>query len=213
MKLWGRRSAFNVQKALWAIGELGLAYEHVEAGGSAGGLDSAEFLAMNPHGRIPVLVDADTTLWESHSIVRYLAATYGAGSLWPKPPAERSLVDRWMDWSLATLQPDFMTLFWSFYRTPKAQRNMRLIEDSMDLCERHFLILNSQLAGRAFLAGDSFTMGDIPAATSLYRYFEMGIAVPDLPNIRAWYGRLIERPAYREHVMIPFEELRGRLAF
>jgi glutathione S-transferase len=213
LKVWGRRSAFNVQKVLWTIGELRLPHEHIDAGGSAGGLDAPDFLAMNPHGRIPVVVDRQATLWESHSIIRYLAAAYSPGFLWPEEPAERSLADRWMDWSLATLQPDFMTLFWGFFRTPEAQRNTRLVERSMARCADHFRILEAHLSAHPFLAGDGFTMGDIPAATALYRYFEMGIAVPELPSVRSWYRRLSQRPAYREHVMVEFEELRGRLEF
>ena len=213
-EIWGRRSAYNVQKALWTAGELGLAHTHVDAGGAAGGLDTERFRAMNPHGRVPVLVDGAATVWESNSIVRYLAARHGAGSLWPEAPAERSLADRWMDWELATLQPDFMSLFWGFYRTPEAQqRNARAIDAARARCAEHYRLLDDQLASRAFLAGDAFTMGDIPAGTSLFRYFEMGLETPALPNVRRWYGRLCERPAYREHVMRPFEELRGRRTF
>ncbi len=103
IKIWGRRSAYNVQKVLWTVGELGLAYQHIDAGGSAGGLDQPDFLAMNPHGRIPVLVDDDLTVWESNSIVRYLCANYSRDHLWAEAPAKRSLAERWMDWELATL--------------------------------------------------------------------------------------------------------------
>jgi glutathione S-transferase len=213
LEVWGRRSAFNVQKVLWTIGELGLPYRHVEAGGAAGGLDTPAFLAMNPHGRIPVLVDGAATLWESHSIVRYLAANYGPGSLTAEAPLERALAERWMDWAQTTLQPDFMTLFWSFYRTPEAQRDGAQIEAAALRCAAHFARLDAQLAVRPFLAGARFSIADIPAGTALYRYFEMGIAVAELPQLRAWYARLAERPAYREHVMRPFAELRGRLAF
>jgi glutathione S-transferase len=213
LKVWGRRSAFNVQKVLWAIGELRLPHEHIDAGGSFGGIDTPEFLTMNPHGRIPVVVDKESTLWESHTIVRYLAAAYGSGFLWPETPAERSLADRWMDWSLATFQPDFMKLFWGFFRTPEAQHDAHLIRGTMNRCTDHLRILDAHLSTHPFLAGRAFSMGDIPAGTALYRYFEMGVAVPRLPNVRAWYEHLAERPAYREHVMVQFEELRGRLNF
>ena len=213
LRVFGRRSAFNVQKVMWALGEVGVPYEHVDAGGSVGGLDTPEFLAMNPHGRIPVIVDGSATLWESHTIIRHLAAAYGGAPLWPADPAERSLADRWMDWTLATLQPDFMTLFWGFYRTPEAQRNARVIDRATARCEEHYRLLDAQLSKRPFLAGEAFSIGDIPAATTLYRYFEISIDVPELPNVRGWYDRLAERPAYREHVMRPFDERRGRLAF
>jgi glutathione S-transferase len=213
LTIWGRRSAFNVQKALFAIGELSLEHRHVEAGGSAGGLDSPDFLAMNPNGRIPVIADGDSIVWESHSIVRYLAARYGAGSLWSEDPAQRSEADRWMDWTLANLGPDFMGLFWAYYRTPEDQRDAARIERAERRCAVHFALLDAHLQDRLFVAGNDFTMGDIPPATALYRYFEMGLEAAPLPAVRAWYARLGERPAFREHIMLPFEELRGRLSF
>jgi glutathione S-transferase len=72
-------------------------------------------------------------------------------------------------------------------------------------------LLDGVLAHRRFLCGDALTLADIPAGTSLYRYFELEIERPSVPNVEAWYRRLCERDAYREHVMIPFGELRGRL--
>ncbi|WP_244300610.1 glutathione S-transferase N-terminal domain-containing protein, partial [Achromobacter aegrifaciens] len=78
LTIWGRRSSFNVQKVLWLAGELGLEYEHVLAGGEHGLRDTAEFRAMNPHGKVPLLRDGATTVWESHAILRYLAARDGA---------------------------------------------------------------------------------------------------------------------------------------
>jgi glutathione S-transferase len=117
LKIWGRRNSFNVQKVMWLVGELGLEHQHIDAGGSFGGLDRPEFLQMNPHGRVPVVDDDGVIVWESHSIIRYLSAKYGRDSFWIEEPAQRSFADRGMDWSLATLQPDFMDLFGGFYRT------------------------------------------------------------------------------------------------
>ena len=211
--LWGRRSAYNVQKLLWALGELELSYRHVDVGGRFGGLDAPDFLAMNPHGRIPVIADGDTIVWESHSAIRYLAALHGAGSLWPEDPAKRSHADRWMDWTLASQGPDFMNLFWSFYRTPPAQRDDARVARVKRSCEAHFALLDAHLEERPFVAGEAFTMGDIPPGTALYRYFEMGVEVPDFPALRAWYERLKQRRAFRDHVMVDFLELEGRLSF
>jgi glutathione S-transferase len=213
LTIWGRRSAFNVQKVLWLVGELGLAHTHVEAGGAFGGLDDPEFLQMNPHGRVPVIDDAGTVVWESHSILRYLGARYGRDAFWAQDPGERSLVDRWMDWSLATLQPAFMDLFWGFYRTPEAARDWPKIRDALERCARHYRLLDAQLAERPFLGHAGFSLADIPAGTSLYRYFSLEIERPPLPNVQAWYRRLAERPAYRTHVMLPFDELRDRLDY
>jgi glutathione S-transferase len=211
--LLGRKSSFNVEKVQWLLGELGLDYEQREVGGRFGGLDKPEFRALNPHGRIPVLVDGDVVVWESHSILRYLAATHGGESWWPGSPAARSLADRWLDWAQTTLQVDFMAVFWGWYRTPEAQRNQAAVDAALRACARHFRLLDEQLGSKDFLLGDTLTLADIPTGACLYRYFEMGISVPHPPRVEAWYRRLCERPAYRAGVMIPFEELYGRLAY
>jgi len=103
LTVWGRKSSFNVQKVMWLVGELGITHEHMPAGGDFGGLDTPAFLAMNPHGHVPVIRDGDVVVWESHAILRYLAAAYGQGRFWTDSPAERSQADRWMDWSQASL--------------------------------------------------------------------------------------------------------------
>ena len=109
LQVWGRRSSFNVQKVMWLIGELGLAHQHIPAGGRYGIKDSLEFLSMNTNGRVPVIKDGDgTVVWESHSILRYLAARHGQSGFWNEDPAQRSQADRWMDWSQASLQPAFL---------------------------------------------------------------------------------------------------------
>ena len=214
LKIWRRRSSFNVQKVLWLIGELGLAHEHIPAGGSFGRLDEPAFRAMNPHGRVPVLEDGDLAVLESHTILRYLAARYGRSSFWLDDAAERSRVESWMDWSQTALQPDFLNgVFWGYYRTPEAQRDWPAVRGSLARCADHFLLLDGILATRPFLMGDQLTLADIPVGTSLYRYFELDIERPLLPHVVAWYERLQQRPAYREQVMIPFEELRGRLDY
>lgn len=213
IKIWGRRSAFNVQKALWMLGELDLAHEHIDVGGRAGGLKTPEFLAINPTGRIPVLEDGGLVIWESHAILRYLAAEYGSGTLWPESPAERSEADRWMDWAQTALQVAFMDLFWGFYRTPEDDRDEAVIERASLRCDRLFALLDTHLESRPWLAGDTFTMADIPAGATLYRYYEMDIHRGILPCVEAWYDRLKDRPAFRTHVMVPFDDLKGRLDY
>jgi glutathione S-transferase len=214
LTVWGRRSSFNLQKVTWLVGELGLEHRHIEAGGRFGGLDTPEFRAMNPNGRVPVIDDDGTIVWESHAILRYLAARYGQGRFWSNDAAERSQVDRWMDWSQTVLQPDFlMGVFWGFYRTPESQREWPAIREKVSRCARHFQLLDKMLADRRFLCGNSLSLADVPAGTSLYRYFELEIERPSVPNVEAWYRRLQDRPAYREHVMVPFGELRGRLDY
>jgi glutathione S-transferase len=212
LRIWGRRSSVNVQKVLWLAGELGLAYEHVPAGGDFGRLETPEFRALNPHGRIPVLQDGDLAVWESHAILRYLVARCGQRRFWPDDPGARAPADGWMDWAQATLQPQFHGgVFWAYYRTPEAQRDWRMINAGVAASAALFRFLDVVLATRPFLAGDRLSLADVPAGAMLYRYFELDIQRPPLPNVEAWYGRLRDRPAYRENVMIPFDELKARL--
>jgi glutathione S-transferase len=118
-----------------------------------------------------------------------------------------------MDWELATFQPDFLKLFWGYFRTPETQRNHHEIGQTLDRCIADFTRLDSHLSKSAFLAGPRFSMGDIPIGTSLYRWFRMGLPVPELSHVRSWYERLALRPAFQRTVMVSFEELRGRLEY
>jgi len=214
LTIWGRRSAFNVQKVLWLADELELDYRHIDAGGTAGGLDSQDFLAKNPHGRIPLIDDDGAVVWESHAILRYLAARFGGAVMWPDDPAERSRSDRWMDWAQTSLQPDFLTgVFWGFYRTPEAARDMDKVTSSIESCARHAILLDGALQDRRFIAGDDLTPADIAVGNHLYRYFGIEIDRPGVPHLVAYYERLCERPAYRKNVMLPFQDLYGRLEY
>lgn len=205
LQIWGRTSSINVQKVMWAVGELGVEHVRHDAGGKAGGLDTPEFGAMNPHRTVPVIDDDGTVVWESGSILRYLAAKYGAGTLWPEDPAERAAADQWAEWAHTTLQPHFLRLFQASARTPPPKQNVQRV---MTLAQRVLVLyrrLETQLEGRPFITGDRLTFGDIPAGATLYRCYEMDFPVrPDLPNLRAYYDRLREREAYHQHVEIPW---------
>lgn len=210
LELWGRKNAYNVLKVVWLLEELKLDYRHHDLGSNPGDLDSAEFRALNPHGRIPVLRDQGEVVWESNTVLRYLASQYSAGEFWSQDALLRSRSERWMDWELCKLQPDFIDLFWGFYRTPPADRDASLIESAGARCARHFRKLDHELAWQPYLAGERFGIGDISCAVCLYRYFEMGFAVERPENVMRWYRRLAEREAYRDTVMLVFDDLRGR---
>ncbi|HEY1426637.1 MAG TPA: glutathione S-transferase N-terminal domain-containing protein [Caulobacteraceae bacterium] len=211
--LYGRRNSINAQKALWTLGELGLSYQHVDAGGDAGGLDEPAFRAMNPHGRVPVLKDGEAAIWESNVIVRYLCGAYSPGVLCPTRPAERAELEAWIDWEQTTLQPAIMGYFWGFYRTPAPLRDAARNRECEEAAGAAIRILDSWLQHRPFIAGEAFSMADIPAGTLMFRYFEIDIERPEAPAVAAWRARLAERAPYREHVMRPFDELFGRLAY
>ena len=203
LKVWGRNNSINVQKVMWTVGELGLTHERIDAGGAFGGLDTPDYGALNPNRLVPTIEDDGAVLWESNAIVRYLAARHGAGSLWPEDAAARARADRWMDWSITTLGPDMRVVFWGLVRTPPEQRDSGAIESAADRLGPLWGILDDQLTGRAFVAGDALTMGDIPVGANFYRYHSLPIRRPRLPALEEWYGRLQERAPFREHVMIP----------
>lgn len=210
MKLWGRSTSFNVQKVEWLLGELEIDFEHEQLGGRHGGLDDPAFIALNPHAKVPVLEDDGVVVWESHAILRYLAAEYGGEAWWSPDAAQRSHADRWLDWHATRLQPDFMALFWGYYRQLDAQRDWPAINAARAACECDYALLNDILAARPYLAGMSLSLADIGAGATLYRYFEMGLDVPRPPHVLRWYERLRERPAYARFVMASFTELSGR---
>jgi glutathione S-transferase len=207
LKVWGRRNSINVQKAMWTVGELALPYERVDVGGPFGGLDTSEFRAMNPHGLIPVVQDGDVTIWESNAVIRYLAATYGKRELWPESSAKRALADAWMDWMLTTVYPDFIRVFWGLVRTPPSKRNHEAIGRAVSRLGESFLTFDACLEGRSHIIGDGLTVGDIPVGATLYRYFALDIDRPKLPTVERMYAGLMERPAYREHVAVSFDDL------
>ncbi len=203
MKIWGRPNSINVQKVMWAVGELGLDHERIDVGGAFGGLDTDEYGRMNPNRKIPVLDDDGFVVWESHACVRYLAATRGEGGLWPTDPAMRSVADRWMDWKFTTLQPFMHVCFWGLIRTPEADRDMPAIERAAADMGEAWRLFDAHLQNRGFVIGDHLTIGDIPLGCAFYRYVNLPIERPSLPAIEGWYARLQERAAFREHVMIP----------
>ena len=203
LRVLGRATSSNVQKVLWAAGELGLEFEREDIGGPFGGNDTPDYLALNPNGYVPTLIDGDYTLWESNSIVRYLAATHGAGALWPADPRIRGSAERWMDWQIATLSPTMVTVFRGLVRTPPERRDMALIAAARDRTARLFAMLDAALAGSEYVAGDAFSMGDIPVGIAAYRWYHLDIEREVFTNLARWYRRLAERPAYRAHIMKP----------
>jgi glutathione S-transferase len=211
-KLWGRKSSINVQKVMWVAEELGVPYEQIEVGGRFGGLETPEFIKLNPNRRVPVIEDDGHTIWETNTIIRYLCAKHGTGSWWPQDPAERAAQDKWMDWTLADLQPAFVGLFARLWRTPEMRRDWTLIRKAVVRTNMLFRILNKQLEGHRFVGGETIAMGDVPAGGILYRYYCLEIRRPPLPNVEAWYARLREREAYRKRIMVSFEELKGKPA-
>jgi len=128
LKIWGRSTSVNVQKVMWAIGELDLPHERIDIGGPFGKNDQPEYLSMNPNGVVPTLEEDDFILWESNSCLRYIASKYGPGRLEPMDLRQRASAHRWMDWQLTTAGPAIFPLFWGMIRTPPEKRDQSAID-------------------------------------------------------------------------------------
>lgn len=209
MKIYGRLSSLNVQKVIWCLGELGLAegrdYERIDAGLAFGVNKTPEYLAMNPNGLVPTLVDGDFVLWESHSIVRLLASQHGMGSLMPIDLHRRADSERWMDWMLGTLTPSIATTFIGLTRTPPEEQNMPAIRQAFETLSRNLAILDNVLKDRLFCAGAELTVGDLPLGVAVHRWIMLGNTYPEqlgvaptYPSLMRWHHRISERPAFRQ---------------
>ena len=203
LKLWGRVNSSNVQKVLWLCEELNIPYERTEAGMQFGVVNEPAYRKMNPNGRVPTIDDEGFVLWESNAIVRYLAAKHAPNALYPADLKVRADADRWMDWATSTLGGVIVPVFWSLVRTPAEKRDMTKLAADVKALGDVMGALEQGLQGRKYVAGDAFSIGDIPVGINTYRFFALDIARPSLPNVEAWYKRLCERPAYQKWIMKP----------
>jgi glutathione S-transferase len=205
LTIWGRANSVNVQKVLWCLAELDLPYQRIDAGMQFGQNDQPEYLAMNPNGRVPTLVDGDYVLWESNSVMRYLCMAYGQGSsIYPQAPKARAAVDRWLDWTLSTLQPVDRPVFWALVRTPPEQRDMNRIQKDADAEGAVWRVVEAQVASRRFIEGDQFTIADIALGAYARRWLGVeGVTKPKLPNLERWFGEFAQRPGFVRFVAPP----------
>ena len=201
LKIWGRNTSSNVQKVIWALAEMKLPFERIDVGGAFGKTKDPFYLAMNPNSLVPTLEEEDGfTMWESNSIVRYLAAKHQAAVLEPKDPKVRALASKWMDWQLSVLGPAITPVFWGLVRTPPDKRDPAAIAAGKEKTAVAAKMLDEQLAKTKFLAGDSFSYGDIPAGIMVRRYRDLVPERPKFDNVERWYAAVASRPAFDEHV-------------
>jgi glutathione S-transferase len=202
LKLWGNADSVNVQKVLWCCEELALPCERIDAGRHFGVVNTPEFRALNPNGLVPTINDDGVVVWESNTIVRYLAAKHAPGTLWPLDVAARADADRWMDWTNSTLWPTMVPLFRAFMRTPEDQRDARAVLQCRLETVEALRVLDERLASSAFVGGDAFTMGDIAVGCAVWRWMALPVERPALAHLQRWFDMLATRPAYRKVVMI-----------
>ncbi len=201
IKIWGRNTSSNVQKVMWAIGEIGLPHERIDIGGPFGKNREAAYLAMNPNGLVPTLEEEDGfLLWESNTIVRYLAAKHHSTVLEPADLKTRARASAWMDWQLSVLGPAITPAFVGMIRTPLEQRDHAAIEESKKKTTAAFAILDEHLAKSTYAAGDTFSYGDIPAAVMANRYRQLVPERPPLRNFERWHAAISARHAFKDQV-------------
>ena len=198
----GRANSSNVMKALWILDEIGIEYEREDVGGPFGKNHEASYLSLNPNGRIPTIIDDDLVLWESNTIVRYLASKHSMGSLFPTNPGDRAKCEMWMDWQLTELVGDMVPVFHGFIRKPPEERDMDVINAARDSWAGKWAILDDHLSRNDYVGGNRFTMADIPIAPLAYRWYELPIEREEFGNLKRWYKAMCARPAFQKHVMI-----------
>lgn len=195
MKVYGRSDSSNSAKVYWLLDEIGMEYERIDCGGRFGGNDEPAYLAMNPHGKVPTVVDGDLVVWESNAVLRYIASQYRAVELWPDTPSGRATVDKWMDWSATALTPPLTRL----------RKTMKAGGDGIDAMTATvigaFAQLDAKLGLTQHMAGNAFTIADIAAGPAVHRWFLLPVDKPDLTNLNAYYERLRARPAFASRIV------------
>jgi glutathione S-transferase len=188
---------------MWCAAELDVAIDRIDAGGAFGGLDTPKFRMQNPNAKVPCLNDDGFVLWESHAIMRYLARQYGGGKLIPGDIKSQAIADQWIDWAANEGWADLRPVFIGLIRTAPAERDMAGIQAHQRLIGRKLAIVDRWLEGRDFLVSDALTIGDIPMGCLVYRWYALDMPHRDLPNLRRWYDSLVDRPVFKQHVIVP----------
>jgi glutathione S-transferase len=196
LRLLGRNTSGNVQKVIFLLEELGTPYTREDYGRQFNNTQDAAYLKLNPNGKVPTLVDGDTVIWESNTILRYLAAKHEKDTLYPTELAARTEVERWMDWLLAAVNYQYVQVF----KDSKKAANERAATFEADAKElaAQLSILDGAMAGKAWVAGKDFTIADVALGPVMHRCLDFPIALPALSNLKAWREKLKERPAFKK---------------
>jgi glutathione S-transferase len=192
IRLLGRQTSGNVQKVIFLLEELRVPYVREDYGRQFGNTNTDAYRALNPNAKVPTLVDDDVVIWESNTILRYLAAKHAA--LAGSTPAERSQVERWMDWQLAAVNPPYLAVF-KDAKKPTNERSGDFAAQSADLVAQ-LKILDGYVAGRAFIALDRFTLAEVALGPIVKRCLEFPIERPVLAELTRWQSAIDARPAF-----------------
>ncbi|AWG34291.1 MAG: glutathione S-transferase [Alcaligenes aquatilis] len=199
LTILGRESSINVRKVMWTCAELSLEFERQDWGLGFKDVNTDEFLALNPNAKIPVLLDGDRVLWESHTIVRYLANRQSSTALYPQDAWQRAKVDQWIDWQACELNPSWSYAFMSLVRQSPQHQDAGQVQASLSAWAQMMSILDKQLAQtQAYAAGPAFSLADIILGLSIHRWLNTPFDRPKLQAAEDYYHRLASRPAFLE---------------
>jgi len=201
LRIWGRANSSNVMKVLVLCDTLGIPFERIDAGGAFGRVREPDYIAKNPNGLVPTIEEPDGfTLWESNAILRYLARTRAPGhAISPADPRTAANGDRWMDWQLGSLNRPMTVVFFTYIRTPEAERDWPATHKALAEANTLWAMVDQQLQDRPYLCGPDLTLADIALGIQVHRWFTMPIERQPMPALRAWYDRLLAQPAYAKH--------------
>ncbi len=204
LKIWGRATSSNVKKVLWCCEELGIPFERIDVGGPFGGNKEPAYLKLNPNGLVPTVEDEGLVIWESNTILRHLASTRAGGeALYPRDPAIRTQVERWMDWQISRMAGYLTILMVGWIRTTPEKRDAVALEEARHHASELWRMLEAQLESRDYLAGKSLTLADICLGNMYYMWTNVPVERPKLSALKAWGERIAQRPGYRKYVAIP----------
>ena len=192
LKLLGRKTSGNVQKVIWLLEELEEPYEREDYGRQFGNTGEAAYLALNPNGKVPTLLDGDLAIWESNSILRYLARK-SRSPLYPSEFGERSQVERWMDWQLASLNNPYMAIFRESKKAPE-ERSSNLADHGKEL-DQQLTLLDGAIGD--WVAGAEMSLADICLGPIVARCLNFPVELSALPKVRAWHERVAAREAFQ----------------
>jgi glutathione S-transferase len=205
----GRRNSASVQLVMWAVNELGIEHQRHDYGHGHASTRTSAFLKMNPMGRVPVMIDRDTSLFESAAILRYLGAAYGDDDFWPQDPMLRASLDVWAEWGKNTFAEVVLRIFAYDVRLAPERRDPKILREATDQLIPLAQMLDQRIGYGPWLDGNRFSFADIACGHILHRYHTLDWPRPELANLSRYYERLQTREAFRNHAMVSYEDLRG----
>ncbi len=222
LKLWGRPTSGRTQKVLWTLEEIGIKFDfilasatmgpggHVSKGNKPFGVvNTPEYRTKNPNGRVPTIDDDGFVLWESNSIVRYLAMQYAPDLLYGNGIRTFASASRWLDWENNELLPPQHEMVMHLIRLPEAERDPHELAKARQAFRNRIAIAEEQLGSTRFICGERFTYGDIPLGIRVHRWHVLGLAEGSFPNIARWYAEIVSRPAFKVWTADPANHLEG----